>query len=105
MKRHFEMIDVFGSGPVSGNPLAVVHDADGLSADEMQAVARWMNLSETAFLLPPSRSDAHYRVRIFTLTSELDFAGHPTLGTCHAGWGRAGARDPTASWSRSAAPD
>ena len=89
MNRRFDMIDVFGSGPVSGNPLAVVHGADGLTTDEMQAITRWMNLSETTFLLPPTDSTADYRVRIFTLISELPFAGHPTLGTCHA-WLQAG---------------
>lgn len=83
------MIDVFGSGPVSGNPLAVVHDADGLTTDDMQAITRWLNLSETTFLLPPTTPEADYRVRIFTLISELPFAGHPTLGTCHA-WLSAG---------------
>jgi len=78
------MIDVFGSGPVSGNPLAVVHEAQGLSTEEMQAITRWLNLSETTFLLPPTTTEADYRVRIFTLAGELDFAGHPTLGSCHA---------------------
>ena len=89
MSRDFQMIDVFGSGPLSGNPLAVVHDAEGLTTEEMLAITRWMNLSETTFLLPPSTNDADYRVRIFTLTGELPFAGHPTLGTCHA-WLSAG---------------
>ena len=89
MKRRFDMIDVFGSGPVSGNPLAVVHDADGLTTDEMQRITRWLNLSETTFLLPPTTLEADYRVRIFTLISELPFAGHPTLGSCHA-WLQAG---------------
>lgn len=89
MGRHFQQVDVFGSGPFSGNPLAVVHDADGLSTEEMQAFTRWANLSESAFLLPPSTSDADYRVRIFTLARELPFAGHPTLGSCHA-WLSAG---------------
>ncbi len=84
------MIDVFGSGLVSGNPLAVVHDADGLSTDEMQAITRWLNLSETTFLVPPTTPEADYRVRIFTLVSELPFAGHPTLGTCHAWLGAGG---------------
>lgn len=84
MVRRFQMIDVFGSTPLSGNPLAVVLDAEGLSTEEMQRVTRWMNLSETAFLLPPASDDADYRVRIFTLARELPFAGHPTLGSCHA---------------------
>lgn len=83
------MVDVFGSGPVSGNPLAVVHDAEGLTTDEMVSITRWMNLSETTFLLPPTSPEADYRVRIFTLISELPFAGHPTLGSCHA-WLQAG---------------
>lgn len=89
MSRPFRKVDVFGAASLSGNPLAVVHDADGLTADEMQAIARWMNLSETSFLMPPTTDDADYRVRIFTLRSELPFAGHPTLGTCHA-WLEAG---------------
>ncbi len=84
MTRRFQMIDVFGSGPVSGNPLAVVHDSEGLSTDEMQAITRWLNLSETTFLLPPTTVEADYLVRIFTLVGELPFAGHPTLGSCHA---------------------
>jgi PhzF family phenazine biosynthesis protein len=84
------MVDVFGSGPMSGNPLAVVHDADGLSTADMQAITRWMNLSETTFLLPPTAVEADYRVRIFTLIGELPFAGHPTLGTCHAWLGSGG---------------
>ena len=89
MSRAFQMVDVFGSGAFSGNPLAVVHGADGLSADEMLAITRWLNLSETTFLLPPSSREADYRVRIFTLRGELPFAGHPTLGSCHA-WLSAG---------------
>ncbi|MCZ6736737.1 MAG: PhzF family phenazine biosynthesis isomerase, partial [Actinobacteria bacterium] len=71
MTRRFQMIDVFGSGPVSGNPLAVVHDAEGLSTDEMQAITQWLNLSETTFLLPPTTGEADYLVRIFTLVGEL----------------------------------
>jgi PhzF family phenazine biosynthesis protein len=89
MSRAFHMVDVFGSGAFSGNPLAVVHDAEGLNADEMLAITRWMNLSETTFLVPPSTEEADYRVRIFTLRGELPFAGHPTLGSCHA-WLSAG---------------
>lgn len=84
MGRRFQMIDVFGSEPLAGNPLAVVHDAEGLSDSEMLSITRWMNLSETAFLLPPTKDEADYRVRIFTLRGELPFAGHPTLGSCHA---------------------
>lgn len=79
------MIDVVGSEEFSGNPLAVVHDADRLSDDEMLTITRWFNLSETAFLVEPTSSEADYRVRIFTLRGELPFAGHPTLGACH-GW-------------------
>ncbi|WDZ78231.1 PhzF family phenazine biosynthesis protein [Ensifer adhaerens] len=78
------MVDVFGAGPLAGNPLAVVIGADALSTDEMQRLTRWFNLSETAFLLPPTHSQADYRVRIFTLDREMPFAGHPTLGSCHA---------------------
>lgn len=95
MSRPFSLVDVFGVTPFSGNPLAVIAEADGLSAAEMQAIAGWTNLSETAFLLPPTDPGADYRVRIFTTLRELPFAGHPTLGSCHA-WLAAGgrARDP-----------
>ena len=95
MARRFAQVDVFGSGPCSGNPVAVVLDAEGMSSEEMQQFARWTNLSETTFVLPPSSPEADYRVRIFTPALELPFAGHPTLGTCHA-WLEAGgeARDP-----------
>lgn len=68
---------------MSGNPLAVVVDADGLSSDDMVEITRWLNLSETTFLQTPESAGADYRVRIFTLAGELSFAGHPTLGTCH----------------------
>ncbi|HEY1012948.1 MAG TPA: PhzF family phenazine biosynthesis protein, partial [Herpetosiphonaceae bacterium] len=84
MSRRFHLVDVFHEQPFSGNPLAVVFDAEELSTDEMQRITRWLNLSETAFLLPPSSPEADYRVRIFTLAHELPFAGHPTLGSCHA---------------------
>lgn len=80
---------MFSTVPYRGNPLAVVLDADGLSTEVMQQFATWMNLSETTFLLPPSSGQADYRVRIFTPAAELPFAGHPTLGTCHA-WLEAG---------------
>jgi PhzF family phenazine biosynthesis protein len=95
MVCQFRQVDVFGSGPCSGNPVAVVLDAEGLSTEEMQRFARWTNLSETTFVLPPDDAGADYRVRIFTPALELPFAGHPTLGTCHA-WVEAGgeARDP-----------
>ena len=85
MARHrFELVDVFGDGPFSGNPLAVVTTPNELDTESMQRITRWLNLSETAFLLPPTDPAADYRVRIFTLERELPFAGHPTLGSCHA---------------------
>ncbi len=84
MARLFSQVDVFGSGGCSGNPVAVVLDGEGLSAQAMQRFARWTNLSETTFVLPPTDVAADYRVRIFTPALELPFAGHPTLGTCHA---------------------
>lgn len=87
----FSLVDVFGVDDFSGNPVAVVHDAAGLDTDAMQRITRWLNLSETTFLLPPTDPAADYRVRIFTLERELPFAGHPTLGTCHA-WLEAGGR-------------
>ena len=87
--RTFTQVDVFTDTPLLGNPLAVVHDAEGLSDAQMAAFARWTNLSETTFLLPPADPTADYRVRIFTPHRELPFAGHPTLGSCHA-WLAAG---------------
>jgi PhzF family phenazine biosynthesis protein len=84
MGSRFQLVDVFHEQPFSGNPLAVILDAEGLSTEDMQRIARWLNLSETAFLLPPTTGEADYRVRIFTLERELPFAGHPTLGSCHA---------------------
>ena len=85
MKRFvYTEVDVFTATALAGNPVAVVHDADALSQAQMQAFARWTNLSETTFLLPPSDPAADYRVRIFTPQRELPFAGHPTLGSCHA---------------------
>ena len=89
MIRPFRQIDVFGSAPYRGNPLAVVLDGAGLSTGEMQRFAHWMNLSETTFVLPPTSEGADYQVRIFTPAAEMPFAGHPTLGTCHA-WLEAG---------------
>ncbi|MEY2873938.1 MAG: hypothetical protein RLZZ373_1309 [Pseudomonadota bacterium] len=82
--RRTVVLDVFTAEPLKGNPLAVVVDADGLSDAQMAAYARWTNLSETTFLLPPSDPAADYRVRIFTPGGELPFAGHPTLGSCQA---------------------
>jgi PhzF family phenazine biosynthesis protein len=87
--RTFDEVDVFGERPLLGNPLAVVHDADDLTDEQMAELARWTNFSETSFLLRPTDDRADYRVRIFTPILELPFAGHPTLGTCHA-WLAAG---------------
>jgi PhzF family phenazine biosynthesis protein len=87
--RRFAQVDVFSTEPYAGNPVAVVLDGAGLSTDAMQRFARWTNLSETTFVLPPESPEADYRVRIFTPGRELPFAGHPTLGTCHA-WLEAG---------------
>ncbi|VTU37433.1 Trans-2,3-dihydro-3-hydroxyanthranilate isomerase [Variovorax sp. PBL-H6] len=89
--RPFKQVDVFTAKPYAGNPLAVVLDGTGLDDVEMQSFARWTNLSETTFLLPPTEPSADYRVRIFTPGGELPFAGHPTLGSCHA-WLEAGGR-------------
>ena len=89
MLRQFRQVDVFTDVPYQGNPLAVVLGADGLTTDEMQRFANWTNLSETTFVLEPDVAQADYRVRIFTPSQELPFAGHPTLGTCHA-WLEAG---------------
>jgi len=80
----FKQVDVFTKVPFKGNPLAVVFDADGLDDVQMQAIARWTNLSETTFLVKATEPAADYRVRIFTTHGELPFAGHPTLGTAHA---------------------
>ncbi len=82
--REYAVVDVFGERPYTGNPVAVVLDGEGLSTGQMQAFAAWTNLSETTFVLPPADPAADYRVRIFTPVAELPFAGHPTLGTCHA---------------------
>ncbi len=92
----FSQVDVFTDELTAGNPVAVVHDADGLSDAQMAAVASWTNLSETTFLLPPTDPAADYRLRIFTPRTELPFAGHPTLGSARA-WLEAGGapRDPS----------
>ena len=82
--RRFLQMDVFASDLFKGNPLAVVVDADGLDGMTMQRIARWTNLSETAFLLPPTQPHADYRVRIFTPRQELPFAGHPSVGSAYA---------------------
>ena len=87
--RPFAQVDVFTAVPYLGNPLAVVMDGSGLSTEQMQAFTDWTNLSEATFVLPPTQPDADYAVRIFCPGRELPFAGHPTLGTCHA-WLEAG---------------
>jgi PhzF family phenazine biosynthesis protein len=92
--RAFTTVDVFTAEPYVGNPVAVILEADDLSTDEMQRVARWTNLSETTFVLAPTDRLADYRVRIFTPVQELPFAGHPTIGTCHA-WLAAGGEPST----------
>jgi len=80
----FSLVDVFAGAPFKGNPVAVVTGGNDLSTQQMLDMTRWFNLSETTFLLPPTDADADYRVRIFCPDRELPFAGHPTLGTCHA---------------------
>ncbi|HEY3519051.1 MAG TPA: PhzF family phenazine biosynthesis protein [Gammaproteobacteria bacterium] len=87
----YNTVDVFTATPLKGNALAIVHDATGLSDAAMQQFAHWTNLSETTFLLPPTNNQADYRVRIFFPAAELPFAGHPTLGSCHA-WLAAGGK-------------
>jgi PhzF family phenazine biosynthesis protein len=93
--RPFKQVDVFTSTPYFGNPLAVVLDGSGIDDAAMQRFAAWTHLSETTFVLPPTEPTADYRVRIFTPGGELPFAGHPTLGSCHA-WLQAGGK-PKAS--------
>ncbi|GAU65728.1 putative phenazine biosynthesis protein [Streptomyces sp. NBRC 110611] len=87
--RSFSQVDVFSGTPYLGNPVAVVLDGDGLSDRDMAAVARWTNLSETTFVVPPASAGADYGLRIFTPGGEIPFAGHPTLGSAHA-WLEAG---------------
>lgn len=94
MLRAFRQVDVFGEQPGTGNPVAVVLDASGLSDDEMRRFSVWTNLSECTFVLPPTAPGADYRVRIFSLDVELPFAGHPTLGTARA-WLDAGGTPAT----------
>jgi PhzF family phenazine biosynthesis protein len=89
VQRAFRQVDVFTTTPYLGNPVAVVLDSGGLADADMQRFARWMNLSETTFVFPPTLDGADYLVRIFTPSVELPFAGHPTLGTCQA-WLEAG---------------
>lgn len=100
----FQQVDVFCSAAFKGNPVAVVLGADGLSDAEMAAFANWTNLSETTFLLRPTRPGADYRLRIFTPQQELPFAGHPTLGSCHA-WLKAGGVPAAPTSCRNARPD
>ena len=83
-RRRFKQVDVFTQVPFKGNPLAVVLGADGMADEQMHAIARWTNLSETTFALAPRAPEADYRVRIFSPGTEFPFAGHPTLGTAHA---------------------
>lgn len=87
--RSFSQVDVFSAEPLLGNPVAVVHDADGIADEQMARFARWTNLSETTFLLTPTMPGADYWLRIWTPGGELPFAGHPTLGSAHA-WLEAG---------------
>lgn len=93
--RPFKQVDVFTATPYRGNPLAVVLDGSGLSTEQMQHFTDWTNLSEATFLLPPTQPSADYRVRIFCPGRELPFAGHPTLGSCHA-WLQAGGQPKAA---------
>ena len=90
MKRAFAQVDVFTATPYLGNPVAVVLNGTGLSTQDMQGFTNWTNLSEATFVLPPTHPEADYALRIFCPGRELPFAGHPTLGTCHA-WLEAGA--------------
>lgn len=96
-ERAFQQVDVFTAIPYLGNPVAVVLQGDGLDAATMQLFARWTNLSETTFVLAPTDPQADYRLRIFTPGGELQFAGHPTLGSCHA-WLQAGGRAKSADF-------
>ena len=90
-----DLVDVFGNGTLSGNPLAVVRGGEALSDEQMLALTRWLGFSETTFLLEPENAAADYRVRIFYPAGELPFAGHPTLGSARA-WLTAGGRPLTA---------
>ena len=97
--RPFQQVDVFTTTPYRGNPVAVVLRGDGLSDEHMQAFARWTNLSETTFVLEPTEPQADYWLRIFTPGGEMQFAGHPTLGSCHA-WLGAGGNPKSAEFVR-----
>ena len=99
--HRFTQVDVFTDELTLGNPVAVVHDADDLTAQDMADFARWTNLSETTFLLTPTDEQADYRLRIFTPSTELPFAGHPTLGSAHA-WLEAGGIAIEIAWLESA---
>ena len=96
-QRPFQQVDVFTASAYRGNPVAVVLDGNGLSEEAMQQFARWTNLSETTFVLAPTDAQADYRLRIFTPGGELPFAGHPTLGSCHA-WLAAGGQPKAADF-------
>lgn len=89
MPRPFQLVDVFSDHPFMGNPVAVILDAPDATTEELLEITRWLNLSETTFLYPPTAPEADYRVRIFTLEREMPFAGHPTLGSARA-WLNAG---------------
>lgn len=91
MSYSLTTVDVFGSGPFTGNPVTVIAGAENLSTAEMLRITRWFNLAETTFLVSPTHPEADYAVRIFTLDREMPFAGHPTLGTCQA-WLAAGGK-------------
>ena len=98
--RPFAQVDVFTATPYRGNPVAVVLDGDGIDDEAMATFARWTNLSETTFVVPPDDPGADYRLRIFTPGGEIPFAGHPTLGSAHA-WlenGGVPADPPAARW-------
>ncbi len=95
-QRRFQQVDVFTEQAYFGNPVAVVLGAQDLTLEAMQRLANWTNLSETTFVLPPKDATADYHVRIFTPSRELPFAGHPTLGTCHA-WLAAGGKPKSAA--------
>lgn len=99
-QRPFKQVDVFTSKPYFGNALAVVLNGSGLSDEQMQRFAMWTNLAETTFLMSPTPeaadAGADYQVRIFTTAYEMSFAGHPTLGSCHAWLASGGVpKDPT----------